>query len=198
LFRHAEWRKIRPTGMSDLHLPAPEEADSDEVAVALETARVELKRGDHASCEQWLRKASHAAERQGNRSRAQRIAQAAVEVGGPDSAPFEPLPGQEQVLTDIDDDFSDETIVDKAPKLPEAVNLPKPAPATTTIATPPTPIARPPRPSKGPSVHGAIRVSVRRALGGKLEARPLAENEAAPAGEEEALLVPLKPGVKLV
>jgi hypothetical protein len=43
-----------------------------------------------------------------------------------------------------------------------------------------------------------VRVSVRRALGGKLEARPLADNESAPAGEEEALLVPLKPGVKLV
>jgi hypothetical protein len=198
LFRHPEWRKLPSTGMSDLNLPTPEDSDSDEVAVALETARVELKRGDHTSCEQWLRKAAHAAERQGNRGRAQRIAQAAVAVGGPDSAPFEPLPGQEQVLSDIDEDFSDETIVDKAPKLPEAVTLPKPAPATTTIATAPTPIARPPRPSKGPSVHGAIRVSVRRALGGKLEARPLAENEAAPAGEEEALLVPLKPGVKLV
>ncbi len=182
--------------MRDFDLPAPENTDSDDLAVALQTARAELKRGDSSSAEEWLRKAAHAAERQGNRQRAELIARAAADLGGPDSVRFEALPGQEQVLSDIDDDFSDETIVDKAPKLPEPLTLPKPV-ATTTIATPPTPIARPPRPSKGPSVHGAIRVSVRRALGGKLEARPLADNENAPAGEEEALLVPLKPGVKL-
>lgn len=184
--------------MSDVTLPVPEASDSDDVAVALETARAELERGARAGCQDWLRKAAHAAERQGHRSRAQIIAQAAAAVGGPASAPFEPLPGQEQVLSDIDDDFSDETIVDKAPKLPESLSVSKATSTLTTTAMPPTPVAKPPRPAKGPSVHGALRVSVRRALGGKLEARPLADNEAAPAGEEEALLVPLKPGVKLV
>jgi hypothetical protein len=192
--------------MSDVTLPVPEASDSDDVAVALETARAELERGARAGCQDWLRKAAHAAERQGNRNRAQVISRAAAALAGPTGV-FQPLPDQEQVLSDIDDDFSDETIVDKAPKLPDSLSTPKPtgtattpkppSAATATISTAPTPLARPPRPAKGPSMHNALRVSVRRALGGKLEARPLADNEVAPAGEEEALLVPLKPGVKL-
>lgn len=93
-----------------------------------------------------------------------------------------------EILAEIDD-FTDETIVDQIPELVGA-------PSVKKIATPPTPVAQPPRPSKKPSIYGAVRVSVRRGLGGTWEVRPLGERESPPAGDEEALLVPLRPGTK--
>lgn len=60
----------------------------------------------------------------------------------------------------------------------------------------PTPIAPlSAQPKAAP--HHAIRVGVKRTLGGKFEARPLGEGEGPAAGEQEALLVPTQTGAKL-
>ncbi len=175
--------------MSDARIPATRASDSDDVMFALETARARLERGAADDAARWLRKAAVAAEAKGEAARSAELRDAANTLEGK----FESLPDEEQVLSDIDDeDFTDETIVDDAPQLSAR------EPSVRTIATPPTPVARPPRPSKSIPIHGAIRVSVRRALGGRLEARPLGEDEAPGEGEEAALLVPMRAGAKLV
>jgi len=178
--------------MRDPKIPVADADDDDEVVVALETARTELERGSRDSAIRWLRRAVRAAQEQGRAGRAAAFEAVLVELGG---GTFSALEEGDAVLSDVDD-FTDETIVDEAPKLPlPGSSRPRGAPVTK-IATAPTPVARPPRPSKGPPTYGAVRVSVKRALGGKWEVRALGERESAPAGEEEALLVPLKPGVK--
>lgn len=179
--------------MNDLEIPAPDATDDDDVVVALETARTELERGSREDAAKWLRRAVAAATGQGRTARAEELRAVLAAFG---EGQFTPRGDDEVVLSDVDD-FSDETIVDEAPRLPPQVAArPGAAPAVTKIATSPTPVAQPPRPSKGPPTYGAVRVAVRRALGGKWEVRPLAERETAPAGEEEALLVPLRPGAK--
>jgi hypothetical protein len=181
--------------MNDLEIPAPDATDDDDVVVALETARTELERGSREDAAKWLHRAVAAASHQGRAERTA-ILRAALATFG--EGQFAPRGDEEVALSDVDD-FSDETIVDDAPQLPPQVAArPAAAPAVTKIATSPTPVAQPPRPSKGPPTYGAVRVSVRRALGGKWEVRPLGERESAPAGEEEALLVPLRPGAKFV
>lgn len=181
--------------MSELAIPAPDAGDDDDVVVALETARTEFERGARSEAARWLRRAIDAAASQGREDRAATLRAALAPLG---EGQFSVKTEEEVVLSDVDD-FSDETIVDQAPQLPPqpASSPAQPAPAAVTkIATAPTPVAQPPRPSKGPPTYGAVRVAVRRALGGKWEVRPLGERESAPPGEEEALLVPLRPGAK--
>lgn len=179
--------------MPDPKIPAADASDDDEVVVALETARTELERGSQDKAAHWLRRAAQAAAKQGRAERAAVLEAGLADLG---EGTFSALEEGDAVLSDVDD-FSDETIVDEAPKLPLPMGTRARAEAPVTkIATAPTPVARPPRPSKGPPTYGAVRVSVKRALGGKWEVRVLGERESAPAGEEEALLVPLKPGVK--
>lgn len=180
-------------GRIESTIPAADSKDSEQVVTALETARAELERGARTEAVAWLRRAVDAAEQQGRKERAEALQSLAAELAA--EAPSEP--DTEVLLSDIDD-FSDETIVDQAPRIPSQPPRPTAGakPPITKIATAPTPVARPPRPSKGPPTYGAVRVSVRRALGGKWEVRPLGERESAPAGEEEALLVPLRPGTK--
>ncbi len=179
--------------MRDSKIPVADADDDDEVVVALETARTELERGSRESALRWLRRAVRAASEQGRVGRAATLQGALAELGG---GTFSALEEGDAVLSDVDD-FTDETIVDEAPKLSlPGSTKPRSGAPVTKIATAPTPVARPPRPSKGPPTYGAVRVAVKRALGGKWEVRPLGERESAPAGEEEALLVPLKPGAR--
>lgn len=183
-------------GRIESTIPAADSHDSEQVVTALETARAELERGSRTEAVEWLRRAVDAAEQQGRKERAKALQNLVAELAA--ETPTDP--DTEVLLSDIDD-FSDETIVDQAPRIPSQPPRPtagtaRSKPPITKIATAPTPVARPPRPSKGPPVYGAVRVSVRRALGGKWEVRPLGERESAPAGEEEALLVPLRPGTK--
>lgn len=188
-------RKIARMGMNESTIPSADSKDSEQVVVALDAARAELQRGSRDEAVQWLRRAVAAAADQGRADRAAALQSLVLELGAETTAS-----DGDVVLSDIDD-FSDETIVDQAPRLPSQPPRPSASPVqaaapVTKIATAPTPVARPPRPSKGPPTYGAVRVSVRRALGGKWEVRPLGERESAPAGEEEALLVPLRPGAK--
>lgn len=179
--------------------------DSDDVVVALETARVQEERADLAEAARWLQRAAVAARKQGRPERAGQLSRAAASLSRtPDAASeakFERRPDQEHVLGD-GDEFQDETIVESAAKLRDAekttVKLREPdAGVKKTVLGSGTPVAplleaRPATPT-----YASVRVAVRRTLGGRIEARPLAEGERPVAGEEEAMLVPLQPQTKL-
>lgn len=185
--------------------------DDDDVVVALETARVEEERGDPSEAARWLQRAASAARKQGRPDRAGEVSRAAARLSGaPPSSPapaqkFEPLPGESLVLIDVGDDFADETIVDQVPRpakneTSQARRIPPDGtqilsePQRTTLEKP-TPLA--PLGRKNSSPLPAVRVAVKKILGGKLEARPLETEESAQPGEEEALLVAVRPGAKL-
>jgi len=170
--------------------------DSDDVVVALETARVQEERSDLAEAARWLQRAAVAARKQGRPERAGQLSRAAASLSRTPEVrtegKFEKRPDQEHVLGETDE-FQDETIVESAAKIREAD-----AGAKKTVLGSSTPIAplletRPALPT-----YSSVRVAVRRTLGGRIEARPLAEGEKPVSGEEEAILVPLHHQTKLV
>lgn len=179
--------------------------DSDDVVVALETARVQEERADLAEAARWLQRAAVAARKQGRPERAGQLSRAAASLSRtPETsaeAKFEKRPDEEHVLGE-GDEFQDETIVESAAKLRDAekttVKVREPdAGVKKTVLGSGTPVAplleaRPALPT-----YASVRVAVRRTLGGRIEARPLTEGEKPVAGEEEAMLVPLHPQTKL-
>lgn len=177
--------------------------DSDDVVVALETARVQEERADLAEAARWLQRAAVAARKQGRPERAGQLSRAAASLSRPsEAAPnegkFEKHPDAEQVLGEADE-FQDETIVESAAKLRESDKAEKSdKDVKKTVLGTGTPIAplleaRPALPT-----HASVRVAVRRILGGRIECRPLSEGEKPTSGEEEALLVPMHHQTKLV
>jgi hypothetical protein len=195
--------------MSKHVVPQSAAGDSDDVVVALETARVLEEAGDHAEAARWLQKAAGFARKSGRPERAGELSRAAARISSDDdnAASFEPRTEEPRVLGDAEDeDFSDQTIVDSAAKLraaeplPGPDTLPAPRPDATVdkqLVLGGTPVAPGSTPAKLP-MHQALRVAVRRSLGGRLEARPLSTGEAAGSGEEEALLVALDPRTRLL
>jgi len=171
--------------------------DSDDVVVALETARVQEERADLAEAAKWMQRAAVAARKQGRPERAGQLSRAAASLSrSPEEATeakFEKRPDQEQVLG-ASDEFQDETIVESAANLREADKVSKKT-VVLGSSTPVAPLleARPALPT-----HASVRVAVRRTLGGRIEARPLAEGEKPVSGEEEAILVPMHAQTKLV
>ena len=197
--------------MKDGLVPKIVPEDDDDVVVALETARVEEERGDPGEAARWLQRAASAARKQGRPERAGEVSRAAARLSGaPASSPapaqtFEPLAGEPLVLIEGGDDFSDETIVDQVPR-PSKTAAPQRAGARSELAVveldlqrttleKPTPVA--PLGRRNSSPLPAVRVAVNKLLGGKLEARPLEADEVAGGGEEEALLIAVRPGAKL-
>jgi hypothetical protein len=172
--------------------------DSDDVVVALETARVQEERADLAEAARWLQRAAVAARKQGRPERAGQLSRAAASLNRnpdePTEAKFEKRPDVEHVLGEADE-FQDETIVESAAKLREADKDKSALKTVLGSSTPVAPLveARAPWPT-----HASVRVAVRRTLGGRIEARPLAEGEKPVSGEEEAMLVPMQAQTKLV
>lgn len=170
--------------------------DSDDIVVALETARVQEERSELAEAARWLQKAAVAARKQGRPDRAGQLSRAAARlVGSPGAeqskAKFEKSPDSEQVFSEIDE-FSDETIVDSVEKLRDEDQT-----ASKHVLPSGTPIA-PGADKRSVPLHQAIRVAVRQSLGGRLEARPLGAREKPAKGEIEALLVPTTSDTKLL
>lgn len=118
------------------------------------------------------------------------------------------LPPSEQVVELVEDDDTQPQATALDPPAPPVAEAPSPpqrpaAEAREKSSRPrvavlerPTPVA-PLAVKKDWPVHQSLRVAVRKSLGGKLEARPLSVGEEAGSGEEEALLVPLRPGARL-
>lgn len=195
--------------MSDTLVPPAQSEDDDDVVLALETARVEEERGQPGEAARWVQRAAGAARKQGRPNRAGELSRAQAMLSEIASRFQKALPG-EQVL-DSDDDFSEHTIVDKPPTLAEPVQAPAPPPTPNPMrpsAPPPPPRAvdEAPRPvhDSGRStksaalplpLQGAVRVAVRRTDGG-FEVRPLRDGEKTASREDEAMLVPLRPGAR--
>lgn len=166
--------------------------DSDDVVVALETARVQEERSEYAEAARWLQRAAVAARKQGRPERAGQLSRAAVSLNRdvPESdAKFERRPDEQQVLSEADE-FQDETIVDLASKIRDTEEK-----TQKTVLAHGTPVA-PLLETRSAPTYTAVRVAVRRALGGRFETRLLGEKDKLQFGEEEALLVPLAPSSK--
>ena len=172
-------------------VPATVPEDDDDVVVSLETARVSEEREDLEAASKWLHRAAAAARRQGRPERAGTLSRFAAQVLG--DGRFERKPDQEQVLGEFEDDFADSTIVETAAEI--AKKAEKEVSSKDVLLQEPTPVAPLLNQPKA-AAHQAMRVAVRKILGGKYEARPLGALEGPRKGEQEALLVPVQGGTK--
>jgi hypothetical protein len=187
--------------MTEFVVPEANTEDDDDVVVALETARVSVERGDTEAAVKWLHRAASAARRQGRPNRAGSLSRSAAKLGA--NGDFEAKEGEPQVLADVtEDDFVENTIVETAAEIAaksagsvEPQEVPQVAVASPVVPplekpTPVAPLAAQPK----AAAHPAVRVAVKKLLGGKYEARPLTANESPAVGESEALLVPVEGG----
>lgn len=186
--------------MSEPVVPTANAEDDDDVVVALETARVSVERSDIPAAVKWLHRAASAARRQGRPHRAGILSRSAAKLGSAEK--FERKEDEAQVLNEItEDDFAENTIVDSAAEIAATGEEQQPQETpedTVEVAaleqpTPVAPLSNRPRAAS----HEAIRVAVKKLLGGRFEARPLTNNESPAEGESEALLVPIEGGRKL-
>lgn len=188
--------------MSESVVPAANAEDDDDVVVALETARVSAERKDIEAAVKWLHRAASAARRQGRPHRAGILSRSAAKLGAAEK--FERKEEGEKLFAEIsEDDFAENTIVESAAEIAakgeaeksskKAVMGPNRIPIMPDQPTPVAPLTAQSR----AVTHQAVRVAVKRVLGGNFEARPLGPNESAAPGESEALLVPVEGGKKL-
>src|SRR4051812_39381574 len=63
--------------------PAPDPTDSDDVAIALQTARALEAQGEMGEAARWLRRAADEAEKEGNDQRVLTFARAAADLASP-------------------------------------------------------------------------------------------------------------------
>ena len=187
--------------------PQPELSDSDDVLLALETARALETQGEFREAARWLRRAADEAEQQGNDERVLALARAAADltnlVGSSPPGPAEtptippPSPG---VLDTVDGQFPPTTPPPESfePTIPPpaspAITSPPALPASATISSPPETISSPPdMPFTERSMRiGAIRVAILEASirGAKsFFVERLEKGQAPPAGTTEAMLV---------
>lgn len=183
-------------------VPVANAEDDDDVVVALETARVSVERKDIEAAVKWLHRAASAARRQGRPHRAGILSRSAAKLGA--SEKFERKEESEKIFSELtEDDFAENTIVESAAEISAQDDSEK-APKKVTNGTHkvpltperPTPVAPLAAQSKAVT-HQAVRVAVKKVLGGNFEARPLGPNETSGPGESEALLVPIESGKKL-
>lgn len=181
--------------MPEAVVPPSTSDDSDDVAIALETARVQEERGDDPEAARWLQKAAVAARKDGRPERAGELSRAAARLtreSAPPDSKFEKHPDQEQVLSEPEGEFSDQTIVDSVAKLKQADETPSRQVLSGATPVAPGATTAPPLPAQA-----AYRVGVRRSLAGRIEARPLSPTDALATGEEEAYLLLTRTGAKL-
>lgn len=195
--------------MTDIAFPKTAVDDDDDVVIALETARVQFERGDGAEAARWLHRAASAARKQGRPERAGELSRVASKLAPRvtrDGERFERKPDEPQTLQESDEEFADETVVDKI--VPPGLALPS---ASIQLSEKAEALdyrrSQPPRPPKrdgAPAVEipvadgksaarTALRVAVRSHPEGRFEARPLLEGTLPLEGEEEALLVFVRP-----
>ena len=186
--------------------PQPELSDSDDVLLALETARALETQGEFREAARWLRRAADEAEQQGDDERVLALARAAADltnlVGssppGPAETPTIPPPSPD-VLDALDGQNPATTPPPESfePTIPPPatpMTSPPPLPASATISSPPETISSPPdMPFTERSMRiGAIRVAILEASirGAKsFFVERLEKGQLPPAGTTEAMLV---------
>jgi hypothetical protein len=183
--------------------PRPELSDSDDILLALETARALETQGEIREAARWLRRAADEAEQQGNDERVLALARAAADLAnkigssppaGIDAPTIPPpaagvldasdAPDAQYPPTTPPPESFEPTI---PPPAAAAPTLPPPLPASATISSPPD------MPFTERSMRiGAIRVaiaegSIRGAKSFFVER--LEKGQLSPAGTTEAMLV---------
>lgn len=187
------------------NLPRAESGDAAEVALALETARALWVKGQGLESVRWIQRAAENAESSGNDIRAVSLARAAADLRAEVRVGSEP-PGamnEAAALTPYDD-FSEQTIVDSPATSLARQSLQSGVQISEIAAAPPPPVVMVSSPAP-PAAHGrvgqhqAVRVAVLEGNSSReLSVRVLAEDEEAPPGSTEALLVSLDPRRKLL
>jgi hypothetical protein len=162
----------------DLKFPEPEKGDLAEVVSALETGLGLWKKGERLDAIRWLQKAALKASQCGQMRRAGVLAGAAGQLnsqlkGIPMASP------DRKTQAHFDSDFSDTTIVDRAPQ---------------PVAVPGAPLAAPKQPRQ------SLRVAVERSKTEPdvLLVKVLEDGQSTPPGAHEALLVALEAGADLL
>ncbi len=199
--------------MADMspNLPRAEQNDAAEVALALETARALWSQGHGLESVRWIQRAAENAESSGDDLRAVSLARAAADLRAEVGVKAEPVGALNEAaaLTPYDD-FSEKTIVDSPAtavvrhSLQSSVQIGElvPTPESSQVVASPVPLIAVPAPAAARPIaeHQALRVAVLRQDGAERELtlRVLADNELAPAGSTEALLVSLDPQRKLL
>lgn len=193
------------------NLPRAEQNDAAEVALALETARALWLQGHGLESVRWIQRAAENAESSGDDLRAVSLARAAADLRAEVGVKAEPVGALNEAaaLTPYDD-FSEKTIVDSPATAVVRHSLQSSVQIGELVATPessqvvasPVPLIAVPAPATARPIaeHQALRVAVLRRDAGKRELtlRVLADNELAPPGSTEALLVSLDPQRKLL
>jgi hypothetical protein len=193
-------RSLTPT----LRTPASSSRDSDDVLVALETARSLEVRGDIVEAVRWLRRAANEAEKQGNDARVLVIAHAAADLSSA-SAPGSRIratvakAAPPPLAPPREPQDSEPTLHWRAtpPPLPPSASS-TPAPASRPISVlrqraiaPETPVvdAEPPAAPRQPRM-GALRVALTTGPNARsFTVERLDSGQPLPPGTVEALLV---------
>ena len=185
---------------SILHTPVPEPADSQDIALALETARALEAAGDLENATRWIRRAADHAEREGHDERVLVLALAAADLtqtiaghakarkndAAPSSVPTLPtrppptgIPPMLAALVASLPSFSART----------SSSAPPPSVAQAQSSLRATPSDKPP--TERTLRMGAIRVAIRGSIHEtkSLSVERLDKDEPAPAGSIEAMLV---------
>jgi hypothetical protein len=116
--------------------PTPDPTDSDDVAIALETARALEVQGETGEAARWLRRAADQAEQDGNDQRVVVLARAAADLASPISG-----------------------------SMPRSIQPPAPKPAPWSVpvsSRPGTPPPPPPARPSAPPLLAGLRVAVER------------------------------------
>jgi hypothetical protein len=150
-------------------LPAPDPSDSEDVVVALQTARALQRKGDLQDAVRWLRRAADAAGGDGNDRRALALARAAADLttligtSAKAVAPPPPSPPSLPASSLPPPPPSNAQRAARTSALPPSSSLPPPLhkPAPPPLPEPPTPPAKRsgPPPLPKPAVGAAGRVA---------------------------------------
>jgi hypothetical protein len=129
--------------------PRPEVSDSDDVLLALETARALETQGELREAARWLRRAADEAEQQGNDERVLTLARAAADLTSaigsspPTGEPTAASAPSENVLETLDAQYPPTTPPPESfePTIPPPASMsptsPPPLPEPATISSPP-------------------------------------------------------------
>lgn len=179
--------------MNQMNIPASEPNDSDDVALALQTAEALWNKGDPGEALRWLRRAAEAAGDSGDDMRAVVLAKAVAELNsaGSESTPPKqvkppPLPPQASSKTEANGENHDTDSMFAAKGGPKGVSKPPPSPPSTRKSLPP----KPPSPPSG-------RPSNPLQAKAEATAEAVADDEVADASAEAAQIPEAKPAKTL-
>jgi hypothetical protein len=187
--------------------PRPDVSDSDDVLLALETARALETQGELREAARWLRRAAEEAEKQGNDERVLALARAAADLttaigSSPptgDAVTMRPTgdavtmpPPSQGVVDTLDAQYPPTTPPPESfePTIPPPASMPAgpAASATESAAPPPATVSSPPEPFTERSMRIAIlEGSIRGAKSFFVER--LERGQLPPSGATEAMLV---------